>query len=87
PNGVLLDVWRREGGGGAATLRITDDRGAEIRTLEAPEERGFHRVVWDLRDEDDEAVEPGRYTVTLELGSVRQSQTAVVRPPVVLPRG
>jgi hypothetical protein len=49
-------------------------------------EAGIQRIVWNLRDEEREEVEPGDYTVTLEADGVRRSATIRVRPAVVLPR-
>lgn len=87
PNGVLLDVYRRDADGGPVTLRITDPGGAVVRTLEQTGGAGIHRVVWDLEDEEGQPVPPGEYTATLEAGDVRQMRTIIVKPPVVVPRG
>src|SRR5690606_9441748 len=86
PNGVLLDVYRRDADGPTITLVVTDAGGRPVRTLRQPGGAGIHRVVWDLRDEDRRPVPPGEYTVTLEAGPTRQARTVVVKPPVVLPR-
>jgi hypothetical protein len=85
PNGVLIDVYRRVAGDSAA-LRLVDGAGATVRSLEVPAGAGLHRIVWNLRNEEDRTVEPGEYTVTLEAGRLRQSRPLRVLPPVVLPR-
>ncbi len=95
PNGVLIDVYRRDAGGDSLTLTIKDASGSEVRTLSVPPGAGFHRIVWDLRGESSgggrfrraPAVDPGMYTITLETGGQPQTVKAVVKPPVVLPRG
>ncbi len=86
PNGVLIDVYRRSVGE-PLPLRVTNAAGERVRMLEAPGDAGILRVVWNLRDEKGEIVEPGDYTVTLEAGAFRQSRPVVIKPPVVLPRG
>jgi flagellar hook assembly protein FlgD len=68
------------------TLGITDESGTLVRTLEPLRAAGIQRVFWNLRNEKDVVVEPGEYTITLEGSSARQSRTAVVKPPLVLPR-
>jgi photosystem II stability/assembly factor-like uncharacterized protein len=88
PNGVLLDVYRNAPSSSPVVLRITDEAGNMIRELpsEPWAEAGIQRIVWNLRDEEREEVEPGDYTVTLEADGVRRSATIRVRPAVVLPR-
>jgi len=86
PNGALLDVYQREEGDTALTLKILDERGVLVRTLVESGAPGLHRVVWDFRDEERTPVEPGAYTVTLEAGSLRQTRILMVKAPVVLPR-
>jgi hypothetical protein len=86
PNGAVVDVYQRVEGTGPLTLRITDPEGRPVRTLEEPGGQGLHRVVWDLRNDAREWVEPGQYAVTLEVGDLRQSRTLEVQEPVVLPR-
>jgi hypothetical protein len=86
PNGVLIDVYRREAASQPDTLRISDAAGILVRALEVPQEAGIQRVVWDLMDSEDEAVDPGSYVATLEAEGARQAVSVTVKPPVVLPR-
>jgi hypothetical protein len=89
PNGVLLDVYRSNLSSGPLTLRITDALGNLVRELDTEPwaAAGIQRIIWDLRDDQREEVEPGDYTATLEADGVSQSVTVRVEPPVVLPRG
>lgn len=87
PNGVLIDVHQRDAAGGTLTLRITDAAGTLVQTLQLPAGAGLHRVLWDLRDDEREVVEPGNYTVTLDGRGSEQFRTVVVKAPVIVPRG
>ena len=98
PNGMVIHYYQRDAAGGAVTLRITNAAGAEVRTFQQPARAGLNRVVWDLRAGGSggrgggrggggSTVEPGDYVVTLEVAGQRMTQRAVVKPPVVLPRG
>jgi photosystem II stability/assembly factor-like uncharacterized protein len=86
PDGVVIDVYRRDAEGAPATLRVRDGAGAVVRTLDVPQGAGLHRVVWNFRDEERGQVPPGEYGITLESGATRLTATAVVEPPRVLPR-
>jgi len=86
PNGVFIDIYRRDTAGGSLTLSITDAGGALVQTLQVPAGAGLQRVVWDLRDDQSRVVEPGGYTVTLDTAGISQSRTAVVKASVVVPR-
>jgi hypothetical protein len=87
PNGVLLDVYRREGTTQSDSLRITEFSGDVVRTLEVPAEAGLHRVVWDLLDSEENPVGPGLYQAVLEAKDGQHTVPVTVKPPVVLPRG
>jgi flagellar hook assembly protein FlgD len=70
-------------------LRITDATGNTVRTLQIEPwaEAGIQRVVWNLRDDERQPVEPREYTVTLEADGASQTVTVRVESPVILPRG
>jgi hypothetical protein len=87
PNGVLIDIYRRESVSQPDTLRISDSSGTLVQVLEVPPEAGIQRVFWDLLDSEEEPVEPGSYAATLEADGERQTVSVTVRRPVVLPRG
>jgi hypothetical protein len=75
------------------TLRVEDHAGNTIRTLEAPTDKGLHRVVWDLRGAPPQAEEggrrrrfrrgrlmdPGTYRVVLEVDGEEHATNVVVR--------
>jgi hypothetical protein len=86
PNGIVIDLYRRDATADNVTLRITDKLGTLVRTIEPQNTAGIQRVFWNLRNEKNTVVEPGEYTITLQGGSARQTRTAVVKPPLVLPR-
>ncbi|MDE3136658.1 MAG: hypothetical protein KGL59_08785 [Acidobacteriota bacterium] len=51
PEGAVLDYWLGRGNGSAGSdveITVTDAAGQDVRTLQAPAGRGFHRVVWNL---------------------------------------
>jgi hypothetical protein len=89
PNGVLLDVYRSGASTSPLALRITDATGNTVRTLQIEPwaEAGIQRVVWNLRDDERQPVEPREYTVTLEADGASQTVTVRVESPVILPRG
>jgi len=82
-------------GAPAVAITILDAGGAVVRELAAPDRKGLHRVVWDLRRplrfeplESDEGwfgppagpfVLPGTYTVKLSARGRELTQTIVVR--------
>ena len=87
PNGIVISYHQKDAAAGAATLRITDANGAEVRVLQQSAASGIRRVVWNLRDARNQQVAPGDYSVTLTIGGVEYKQVARVKPNVVLPRG
>ncbi len=86
-NGVLLDVYQREDGNQPMTLRVSDQSGQLVRTLEEPGAQGLHRIVLGFQGRGRGILEPGEYTVTLEVGGTTQSRTLFIKPPVIVPRG
>ena len=86
-NGITIVYHQRSAASGAVTIRIADAGGQELRVLQEPAATGIRRVVWNLRDAKNQQVAPGSYTVTLKVGAVEQSRVAVVKPPVIIPRG
>jgi AraC-like DNA-binding protein/photosystem II stability/assembly factor-like uncharacterized protein len=49
PAGTFITYHLKEAVSGALKLVIRDTRGAVVRELEGPRDRGAHRVIWDLR--------------------------------------
>ncbi len=100
PNGMPIVFWQREASSGPVTLTVTNAAGATVFTQQVPAGAGVRRVLWPLRIAAAPAADGGRggrgggapvapageYTVTLEAGGERQTQKAVVKPPVPLPR-
>lgn len=96
PNGMPIVVWQGPGATGPATVRVTDAAGQVVFSQAVPAGVGLRRVVWPLRVAPAGAAGGGRgggrgggvpapagtYTVTLEAGSERQTQTATVKAPV-----
>jgi hypothetical protein len=89
PNGILLDVYQRGEGTAPIALRVQDSTGNEVWATEEAGAPGLHRLVLPLqgRGRQATAMDPGEYTVTMEVGGVTQTRPLVVKPPVVLPRG
>ncbi len=101
PNGVLIDVYRRDAGGDTLTLTVKDAKGTVVHTLKVAPGAGIHRVLWNLRGEPPAptrggrrfyrfrrgpAVDPGTYTVTLTGAGSPRTVDEVVKPRVVVPR-
>jgi photosystem II stability/assembly factor-like uncharacterized protein len=86
PNGISIAYHQRDAASGAVSIAITNASGATVRTLQQQAGTGLQRVLWNLRDGQNQQVAPGKYTVTLTAGGVRETREAVVKPDVVLPR-
>ena len=84
PNGMSIAYHQRDAT--PVTITITNAAGATVRTLQQPAGTGLQRVLWNLRDAQNQQVQPGTYTVTLTAGGAREVRQAVVKPDVVLPR-
>ena len=85
PNGITIDYWLNTAAP-PATVRIADAAGNLVRALRGPEGQGLLQLLWNLRDERNQLVEPGNYTVTLEAAGQTLTQRVTVKEPVVLPR-
>ncbi len=91
-NPAKLPRWREWGGidgyiyyylnkSQKVSLSISDESGKPIRELEATEDAGLNRVVWDLRTDEKKYVESGTYTVKLAVGAVKlEEKVKVTRP-------
>lgn len=86
PNGIVISWHQPESSRTAATIRITDGEGNEVRVLEQQAGTGIRRAVWNFRDARNQLVAPGNYSVTLRVGDVTETRTAQVKEPVVLRR-
>jgi photosystem II stability/assembly factor-like uncharacterized protein len=51
PYGASINYFLRTAGASKGTVRITDEKGQTIRSLDAPNHAGINRVWWDLRYE------------------------------------
>ncbi|MDB4948350.1 MAG: hypothetical protein JWM27_999 [Gemmatimonadetes bacterium] len=92
PRGAVIQYWLKEAQPAAVDLVITDAHGQQVRKLTGAGYAGLQRVTWDLnRDRprprelggplggDLRRVEPGEYTVTLEVGGRKMQQKVTVR--------
>jgi flagellar hook assembly protein FlgD len=52
-----------------------------VRTIEGAANAGMNRATWDMTGGRGRTVEPGEYTVTLEVGGKKLTQKARVLPP------
>ena len=59
PFGALLSYFVKPSAGDGLSLAIVDERGGEVRTLEAATTPGLHRTEWDLRHEPVVVAESG----------------------------
>jgi photosystem II stability/assembly factor-like uncharacterized protein len=102
--GAVITYWLKDAQSAAVDLLITDARGDTIRKLSGPGYAGIQRVTWDLTRQRPRArglgdptspaelrrVDPGTYTVTLDVGGRKQRQAIVVsdwpQTPYVRPR-
>jgi photosystem II stability/assembly factor-like uncharacterized protein len=51
PDGASINYFLRTGGVSKVTVRISDEKGQTIRTLDGADDRGINRVWWDIRYE------------------------------------
>jgi photosystem II stability/assembly factor-like uncharacterized protein len=78
PFGVPIYYWLSGELEGEVEISIYDSHGMHIETLDGPTEFGVQRVIWNMRDDFDETVPPGRYQVRLSLGDLDLEQVAVI---------
>lgn len=86
PNGLTIYYYLKDPAPERVRITVTDRAGTPVRTLEGESGAGINRVLWDLRDAEEEWVAPGEYTVTLVSGPHTRTRTAPVQEPVHLPR-
>ena len=81
PTSSFTSLWLELPAAQDASIAVYDVRGARIRELVRRElPPGRHRVDWDGRDEEAQAVGAGLYLVHIQLGNLRVTQkVAVVR--------
>jgi len=87
PNGLTFVYYFRQEAEDKVLFTITDKSGATIRTLEGMPKAGLNRVSWDFMDSTRVEVQPGDYTVTLEYGSSKETQSVRVLAPGRPPSG
>jgi photosystem II stability/assembly factor-like uncharacterized protein len=78
--GLNFDYYLKAKGEGKAKIAIADAAGKAVRTIEGPMNAGMNRVTWDMTGGRGRAVEPGEYTVTLEVGGKTFTQKTRVLP-------
>ncbi|HET6229953.1 MAG TPA: hypothetical protein VFE05_07790 [Longimicrobiaceae bacterium] len=92
PRGAQVTYWLKDAQPGTVDLTVTDAQGNAVRHLTGPGYAGIQRVTWDLsRDKprprrlgdptdngDLRRVDPGEYTVTLEVAGRKMQQKIVV---------
>jgi hypothetical protein len=98
PNGMPIVYWQRDASSGPVTIRVSDAGGRLVFTAEQPAGTGLRRALWNLRVQPQQPAgrggrggggvpaPPGNYTITLEAAGQTLTQTATVKPPVMLPR-
>jgi hypothetical protein len=87
-SGVEIVYWLRALADAAPTFSITDSAGKKVGTVTGERLPGLHRAHWNMRqttgDKDafakteERFVKPGTYTVTMELGKEKQTQTVAI---------
>jgi photosystem II stability/assembly factor-like uncharacterized protein len=80
PNGLVFEYYVREASGANAAVTVSDGAGRVIRMLEGPAIAGLNRVAWDGRNAERRLVDPGEYTVTIELAGEKATQRARLLP-------
>ncbi len=88
PNAAFLNYWLgEENEGRPVTLRISDDRGATVRTLDGTSRAGMNRVYWDFLGEQSTPIRrrvPPLYADWVDYGPERvrvQGGLALRHPP------
>jgi photosystem II stability/assembly factor-like uncharacterized protein len=96
PMGATLNYWLLAHDPDGATVTIRDARGAKVREIKGGSAAsGLNRVVWDLKAEDEQRIDPleasmygqfpfvaaGTYDVEVAVGKHKSSAKLVVRYP------
>lgn len=88
PYGAAINYWLDADIEGAVVLRIEDDRGATVRTLDGTKRQGINRVWWDLRGDPSVEIKlrtTPRYADWVDLGKERWrsggGQLEILQPP------
>ncbi len=88
PYGAAINYWLGADVEGEVVLRIEDDRGETIRTLDGTKRQGINRVWWDLRGEPSVEIKlrtTPRYADWVDLGKERWrsggGQIEILQPP------
>ncbi|MFC1553045.1 WD40/YVTN/BNR-like repeat-containing protein [candidate division KSB1 bacterium] len=74
PNALEIYYFLKESVNNDITITVSEPSGEIIRTLRGTQDRGINKVLWNIG-----RVSPGEYLVTLESGSIRLSQKALVK--------
>jgi hypothetical protein len=86
--GAEIVYWLHSLAETAPSITITDSAGKKVSTLGGDRLPGLHRIRWNMRQSsetkdvfappEERFVKPGVYTVTLELGKEKRTQTVFV---------
>ena len=77
-DGLNFDYYLKSKAEGAVKITIADAAGAAIRTIDGPGNAGMNRATWNMGGGRGRGVEPGEYTVTLQVGGQKLVQKARV---------
>ena len=88
PYGAAINYWLDADIEGEVVLRIEDDRGATVRSLDGTKRQGINRVWWDLRGDPSVEIKlrtTPRYADWVDLGKERWrsggGQLEILQPP------
>ena len=76
-DGLNFDYYLKSKADGVVKITIADAAGTAIRTIDGPGNAGMNRATWSMTGRG-RAVEPGEYTVTLQVGGQKLVQKARV---------
>jgi len=93
PMGAIISYWLRDYSHEEVSIVVTDAKGTMIRKIQASNQPGFNRVVWDLQREKYDRVDnpdanlgqtlfvpAGEYNVTLSVGKEKVNKKVTVLP-------
>jgi photosystem II stability/assembly factor-like uncharacterized protein len=80
-DGLNLDYFLKMRSDAKARITIADAAGKELHTLEGTANAGLNRATWDMTGARGRVVDPGEYTVTIEVGGRKLAQKVRVLPP------